>query len=274
MEFPAFSVIRFGRLRFNDDSKKRLHDPTDEIGANASCYELEFYYTDCIGGLTVDGVHFPARKGFFTCCKPGQHRKMVLPYKCTFFNLTTQDPELQAALNKLPVYAPVDQIEQIHTLCTTMNAETQRSTLYGKLLVEGCVSTILSILFRNTYAISDVADHKVYRHQAALLAANNYLREHLQEKIDLPKLAHDSGLHPTYFHKLFTKAFGQTPTEQLLTHRVQAAMGLLVSEDLSISEIAERCGFSTPNYFCTRFREKIGVSPRQYRKAVRRKHIE
>ena len=112
------------------------------------------------------------------------------------------------------------------------------------------------------------------RHVASLLAANNYLREHLQEKIDLPKLAHDSGLHPTYFHKLFTKAFGQTPTEQLLTHRIQAAAILLVSEDLPISEIAERCGFSTPNYFCTRFREKIGVCPRQYRKAVRRKHIE
>lgn len=273
MEFPVFSLIRFGRLYFDDHSTRGLYDPTDEIGADASCYELEFYYTDCPGGLTIDGVHFPARRGFFTCCKPGQHRKMVLPYKCTFFNIATRDPELRAALDKLPNYGPMVQTEQIISLCTTMHIEKQRNALYGKMLVEGCVCTILSILFRNTYAIANVADHKVYRHQATLLAANDYLREHLQENVDLTRLAHDSGLHPTYFHKLFTMAFHKTPSEQLMIHRLQAAMSILVSEDLPIGEISARCGFSTPNYFCYKFRQQLGKSPSQYRKEARSRHI-
>lgn len=266
MEFPVFSLVRFGRLR-----APKLHKPPDETGSDASCYELEFYYEDSPGGLTIDGVHYPARRGFFACCKPGQRRKMVLPYKCTFFNIATRDPELRAALDNLPTYGPMGQPEQIISLCTTMNAETHRDALYGKMLAQGCVCTILSILFRNTYAISNVADHKVYRHQAALLAANDYLREHLQENVDLEKLARDSGLHPTYFHKLFTAAFHQTPSEQLMSHRLQAALSLLVSEDLPIGEISARCGFSTQNYFCYKFREKIGKSPSQYRKEARRK---
>ena len=53
MEFPVFSLVRFGRLR----APNRLHTPPDEIGSDASCYELEFYYEDSPGGLTID---FPA----------------------------------------------------------------------------------------------------------------------------------------------------------------------------------------------------------------------
>ena len=271
MDFPVFSVLRCGRFHRGDHSTRRLIDPTDELGTHAGCYELEFYYADCPGGLTVDGVHFPAHRGFFTCCKPGQHRKMVLPYKCLFFNIATKDPALREALDKLPSYGPMGETEQILALCRTMAGETERDSLQGKLLTQGCVSTVLSILFRNTYTIADVSDRKVHRHQAALLAANDYLREHLQENVDLEKLAQDSGLHPTYFHKLFTAAFRKTPAQQLMTHRIHAALSLLMTDDLPISEISNRCGFSTPNYFCYKFREETGKSPTQYRQESRKR---
>lgn len=269
MESTNFSILRYGRFYRDDSSKRKLVDPTDEIGTQATCYELEFYYADCPGGLTIDGVHFPAKRGFFTCCKPGQHRKMVLPYKCLFFNITTQDPQLREALDKLPGYAPMGDTEKLLSVCTAMVTESRRNTLHEKLLAEGCVCTVLSMLFRNQYTITDVSDHNVYRHQQALLAANDYLREHLLENVDLNKLAHDSGLHPTYFHKLFTAAFRKTPAQQLMLHRVRAAIRLLMEDELSISEISDRCGFSTPNYFCYKFRELTGRSPSQYRKNIR-----
>lgn len=269
MEFPAFSVVRFGRFQSRDHTVSKMHNRADELGAHAGYYELEFYYTDCPGGLTIEGVHFPARRGFFTCCKPGQRRKMVFPHKCYFFNIATQDPALQEALDKLPSYGLMGQSEQIITLCKTMFTERQRDALYGKLLIESCACAIMSILFRSTYSFTNVADCKVYRHQAALLAANEYLRNHLQDDVDLKKLAQESGLYPTYFHKLFTAAFGKTPSEQLMIHRLQAAMSILVTEDLPISEISARCGFSTPNYFCHKFRDQIGTTPSQYRKEAR-----
>ena len=270
METLNFSVVRYGRFYRGNQSTRKLIDPTDEVGTHAACYELEFYYADCPGGLTVDGVHFPARRGFFTCCKPGQHRKMVLPYMCLFFNIATKDPALREALDKLPSYAPMGDAEQILALCQTMAGESNRDAVYGNLLVKGCICTILSILFRNSYAIADVSDHKVHRHQATLLAANDYLREHLQENVDLKKLAHESGLHPTYFHKLFTAAFHRTPAQQLMWYRIRAATQLLLADELSISEISDRCGFSTPNYFCYKFREMTHQSPSEFRKRNRK----
>ena len=59
-----------------------------------------------------------------------------------------------------------------------------------------------------------------------------------------------------------------------MSHRLQAALSLLVSEDLPIGEISARCGFSTQNYFCYKFREKIGKSPSQYRKSSRKNKSE
>lgn len=273
METTAFSVVRYGRFYRSNTSERKLIDPTDELGTQATCYELEFYYADCPGGLTIEGVHFPAKKGFFTCCKPGQHRKMILPYMCLFFNITTQDPQLREALDKLPGYAPMSDASQILSLCRTIAAESHRDALHGKLLVEGCICTVLSILLRGSYAITDVSDRKVYRHQAVLLAANDYLREHLQETVDLKKLAHDSGLHPTYFHKLFTAAFRKTPAQQLMQFRIHEAVRLLIDDELSIGEISNRCGFSTPNYFCYKFREATGRSPRQFRDANRQREM-
>jgi len=271
MEFPAFSVVRCGRFHIGANSKRRLNDPTDELGTHAVHYELEFYYADCPGGLTIVNQHHPAVRGFFSCCKPGQYRRMVLPYKCFFFNIATKDPSLQEALDKLPDYAPMKETEQILSLCKTIAGESNKDALHGKLLVEGCVCTILSILFRNSYAITDYIDHKVDRHQACLLAANDYLRNHLQEKVDLKTIAKDSGLHPTYFHKLFTAAFGKTPAQQLMKYRIYAAINLLLTDEVPISEISSRCGFSTPNYFCYKFREEVGISPREYRKKSREK---
>jgi len=269
--FPTFSVVRFGRFNGTIKSANIPSPSPKKAGAQAYCFEFEFYYEDCPGGLTVDGTRFPVRYGFFTCCKPGQHKRVAMPYKCFFFNIATHDPELENALKNLPNYAATGDADRILSLCKTLIDEKDSETLYGKLLVHGCISTILSILFRNSYTIPDVSDHKAHRHQAALLAANEYLMEHLQENLDLKKLARDSGLHYTYFHKLFSAAYHRTPAKQLMLYRVRAAMRLLQTDELTISEISAHCGFSTPNYFCRIFKETCGSSPSQYRKTWRKK---
>ena len=39
--------------------------------------------------------------------------------------------------------------------------------------------------------------------------------------------------------------------------------------DLAIAEVAEKCGFSDPSHFARRFRKRFGVTPIQYRRALR-----
>lgn len=53
-------------------------------------------------------------------------------------------------------------------------------------------------------------------------------------------------------------------------YRVMIAREYLRDDDCSISEIAAKCGFSSPSYFTQVFRLYTVSSPSQYRKAVRR----
>lgn len=59
---------------------------------------------------------------------------------------------------------------------------------------------------------------------------------------------------------------GQTPVEYLREARISRAAELLKSTDKSINEIREMVGMIDPTYFHRRFKEKYGVSPRDYRK--------
>lgn len=59
---------------------------------------------------------------------------------------------------------------------------------------------------------------------------------------------------------------GQTPNEFLSTVRLKRAAFLLRSDlTLSISEISDKTGFSSPRYFGRCFKEAYGVSPLGYR---------
>lgn len=70
-------------------------------------------------------------------------------------------------------------------------------------------------------------------------------------------------------HLLFQKIkgiTGQTPNEFLSTVRLKRAAFLLRSDlTLSISEISDKTGFSSPRYFGRCFKEAYGVSPLGYR---------
>ena len=50
--------------------------------------------------------------------------------------------------------------------------------------------------------------------------------------------------------------------------RLVQAKSMLQNPELTISEIAYKTGFSSPNYFSTVFKNKFGVSPNVYRKSA------
>ena len=59
---------------------------------------------------------------------------------------------------------------------------------------------------------------------------------------------------------------GQTPNEFILTIRLKKAAWLLKHEQyLSVTEVADRTGFSSQRYFSRCFKDMYGISPLYYR---------
>ena len=75
-------------------------------------------------------------------------------------------------------------------------------------------------------------------------------------------------VHRTTLARVVTAACGISPSEYLLSFRLQEAQNRLRGTDSSIKMIALETGFRDPNYFAKVFRRKFSVSPNQARKIV------
>lgn len=265
MKSPDFTITDFNSFCVYTNPYKYTASREELIDTLVSSYEFRFYPEDLPGGVTIDGVRYPARKGCFTFSKPGQKRRITLPFKCFYFNLTTQDAQLRESLDRLPTFGEHPQMDEILDICKRMKWIVSRNTVEARIEMCGYIYKILNMLLRQQYAVTNAEEGNIHRHQQALLAADQYLRDHISEDIDLKKLAQGSSLNPTYFHKLFTTAFGKTPAQQLLWYRHLAAKNYLRDDDCPLSEIAVKCGFSSQSYFCYKFKQLEGMTPSTYR---------
>ncbi len=103
-----------------------------------------------------------------------------------------------------------------------------------------------------------------------LKTALSYIEEHEKEEISVSDLSEMCLVSQSYFRKEFRRFFGQSPQEYILRHRMDAAKRYLEMGDLNVSEVSSVLGFSSPAYFSRIFKEKNGISPKDYMKNSRR----
>lgn len=251
------------------DSAVRKTTASAQKERMVSSYEFEIYPEDCTGGVTINGKDYSARKGCFSLTKPGGRQRMRLPYKCYFFNVYTEDETLCGLLDTLPDYGVLwdmdEAVEVFHELLQVENRHDPKD----RLLIDSCVCKLLSMILRTG---DDSRGSSALSHRRVLQQIDRYIREHYTEELTLAELADRCGLHPNYFHRLYTAAFGQTPAHRILSFRIGAAKMMLLTQNCTMSEIAGRCGFSSQTYFGYKFKEIMGMTPLQYRKKMLSSH--
>lgn len=96
-----------------------------------------------------------------------------------------------------------------------------------------------------------------------------YMDSNYAEDISLDALAEKEHISKYYLVRTFAKHFGMSPIHYLNEVRTRASKELLVSTDLSISQIAQSTGFSSQSYFSQSFRRSCGITPRDYRRETK-----
>ena len=96
-----------------------------------------------------------------------------------------------------------------------------------------------------------------------------YIRDHYNEPINNSKLAAIIHLTPNYLCTLFKKEEKMTVRAYIETVRLERAVFLLVTDDMSISDISTEVGYKQPSYFCRVFRNHYHETPSQYRESRR-----
>lgn len=93
----------------------------------------------------------------------------------------------------------------------------------------------------------------------------NYLSENYHEKIQLSDCAKQLNISYDYFQHKFKEITGTSPQGFLVNRRLEASKELL-KNNVSCTETAYRCGFSTSAQFSMLFKGKYGISPKEYGK--------
>ena len=111
-------------------------------------------------------------------------------------------------------------------------------------------------------------DRMIYHNVIRLRPVVEYIAENYGEKIYIETLADMIGVSPDYFTKMFKDSIGTTPIDYINGVRVNHALRLLTMTDTPVNEIADKTGFSNPNYFHKIFKSYMEISPLAYRKSA------
>lgn len=154
--------------------------------------------------------------------------------------------------------AETETIEKLFRLCMAENDSQNPDLRYLKHLIICVFLKILKLTPKNSGKPS-TEERPI---QAALL----YMHMHFRENPKLAEVAKIAHYNASHFSSTFHKELGTTYCDYLNMLKISYAKELLISTSLKISDICYECGFTSHSNFLRLFKEKLSISPMQYRK--------
>ncbi|MCR5284471.1 MAG: response regulator [Treponema sp.] len=118
-------------------------------------------------------------------------------------------------------------------------------------------------LMECTHAVSSI---KKAEENPIIKKVCTYVDENLSHDISLDTAADFAGVSSFYLSKLFKEEKGETFINFISDKRLEKSRKLLSETNLSIKEITAEVGYNDQNYFSRIFKNKYGISPKEYRK--------
>jgi len=202
------------------------------------------------GGLEIVNLHF--NQNFFQAACT-----ISLPYPNLFFGHSA------AFANRIPA----ERAGQLRQLMEGIRRELETGSAEHGAFVHSYLNMFFAHLVRN---------HGYYRPEEGTHAAAariqpslRFIDAHFAEDLTLDQIAGESGLSPYYFTRIFRECFHLKLWDYVLSRRIDAAKRLLHGDgELTVLEIAMRCGFHNTANFNRAFLRFTGLTPSEYRKGV------
>jgi len=98
--------------------------------------------------------------------------------------------------------------------------------------------------------------------------ARFYMRENMEQKVDLRELAMEHHIGYAYLRKMFKKYTGVSPHQYHLEMKIMGAKEMILTTEKNIKEISFELGFESIHYFSRLFKKKTGQNPTDLRKSA------
>ncbi len=128
-------------------------------------------------------------------------------------------------------------------------------------IATGYFKQLLCLMSRNYHSDAEKNSETHFAEAAMLFFYRNF-----NQNISIDEYALSQNITPCWLRRCFKKHTGVSPQQFINDIRLSYARELLLTTNLKMSEISERCGYENPFYFSRIFTKNIGCSPIQFKK--------
>lgn len=214
------------------------------------------------GGISyMDGQAVQITENLIICAKPNSIRHTKLPFKCYFVHLIVNDDKLFTLLSSVPPYITVSNISPYLDTLKQLCALNESALEQDKIIVQ---SLLLKFIYQIASEGARQSVGKKSNGDDVIEKVIQYIKQNLTADLSLSGISRLTNFSPIHFHNRFKAATGRTLRDFVEGERIGKAVNLLISTDLTLTEIAFACGFSSQAYFSYAFKKRMKVTPRQY----------
>ena len=134
-------------------------------------------------------------------------------------------------------------------------------------ILAGATANLLGLFYSAQQAQPVAETHNANAIELAIARIQNEYARDLNVKL----LVQELGVSYSWFRARFSAHTGLGPHQYLLELRLARARNLLAGTELSVKEIATQAGFEDEHYFSRLFRQKLDLTPGEWRRRTRRR---
>lgn len=239
-----------------------------------------YFYEVCLivdgeGSYIEDGKVFPLEKNSLILTSPqAEHQlKSIEGISLFYFSFIAEEYEKSIIAQtkfSMPVMQLDDQDPIIfawYSLLSLTNFYKDSETSYDESFKQLGKSVLQLVLDRSVNVQKDQdALIEITKQTELLKDIKEYIRENKAQALSVDDIANHFYISKRQIFRLFKKYEPITCNNYIQQVKIEYAANLIRTTSLSITDIAERVGFSTPHYFSRVFTERMRDTPQNFRK--------
>lgn len=219
------------------------------------------YYVSGHGSVSREGKHYKYKKGTIHLIHAGVPHDENNEAESKIMLLYFKMPQ-----ESVPPGIYNDPSGVILSLLRRLRLEAQENLPYKRELSDNILAQILLLLKRQL--LPGPAENKNFNHIV------RYMDENFQFDIDVKRIASEAFYSYDRFRHVFKEHTGYAPSEYINNKRVDLAKFLIETDpDISLTSLAEECGYSSLSKFSNSFRSSTGMTPSSYKKEMKNKKL-
>lgn len=250
------------------------HDNNFEISRpnGLDCYVMLLVKTPAV--FTIGDKSSEVRAGSFIVFAPGisnfyHGTEAVYTDDWVHFDADDEDREYMKTLG-IPVNEPVylGNIDELSEIIHILSYEHYTDETYRADIEEHYLKIFFLKLSRLIKLGTAVSAHSFTESNHRMVRLRTEIFTMTDRKFSVDEMAAEMNMSRSGFQHLYKKMFGVSVTKDMTRGRMERAKRLLSSTNLTVSEIAHRCGYVNGYSFMRKFKEECGQTPTEFRNRI------